>query len=176
MIYGEWVASLFGISVDPELIAERQQSMSCYVVTKQVDEAAIALSAVQDQLFLVDGDGNQYPDQEALDDALDRSTETGHWIYTPNAVSEPETRDDGAFIWLDTKGDTSAEMAATMVRIIVAELTNCGVTEAYLRPITASDLRQEDDEGPSIGRNDSEGGPPAGQTVDPYRLSSRPGS
>lgn len=125
------MTSFPGIEVDPNLLAERQESVSCFVVTEQKDEASAALLAVRERLFLVDGDGREYPNEEALMKAL---AQHGHHIYTPNAVSEPEARRDGVLIWLDTKGDTSAEMASTMISIIAEQLVRNGVEKANLRP------------------------------------------
>ncbi len=61
----------------------------------------------------------------------------GDSVYTPNFVSEVETRSDGACLWIDTKGGTDAAMAQTMLRIVTAELGRAGVTEAQVRLMTS---------------------------------------
>jgi hypothetical protein len=100
------------------------------VVTDTVERAADALLVVADRFMRVGESGTEYPPG---------STDPGS-DYTPNS-SDVSVDNDAAYVWADTKGGLTHEMAATMKRILVEELARVDVSamisEDY-RPVRGS--------------------------------------
>lgn len=97
----------------------------CFLVRyDDVDGAASALERIQDRLMCVDDEGTELSTTELW----------GGWPnYTPNCVFEVERREDGAEIFVDTKGGLSGPMRRTMLRILTTELRTTGLTAHVAR-------------------------------------------
>lgn len=88
------------------------------VVTVAVERAADALLVAADRFMNVGISGTEHRAAAPAD--LDDD-------YTPNS-SSVSADSEAAYVWADTKGGLSHEMAATMKRILVEELTRADVS------------------------------------------------
>jgi hypothetical protein len=106
--------------------AYRTQEMGAHVQGEPDEAVRRALIAASDRLMRVGDDGVEYPDAEtALDDG----------DYSPNYISQPERHPRGGWqFWMDCKGEVFPLMAATQLRILVAELRSAGVSGIRIGP------------------------------------------
>jgi hypothetical protein len=87
------------------------------VVTESVERAANALMVVAERFMYVGFSGTEYDPAGPID----------REDYTPN-TSRVHVDNEAAYVSADTKGWLSHEMAGTMKRILVEELTRAGVS------------------------------------------------
>lgn len=120
------------------LYEDRDEDMTVFIETDDVELAAQALEAATPRLSLVTFGGQEFETFEAWEAAVEENGDNFE-IWNANFVFDVERRRTGAFVVLDTKGGTTGAMGRTVVRIVVEELRRKGVTTARLRPVTGSD-------------------------------------
>ena len=105
------------------------------VDTETVELAADALLVAADRFMRVGFSGTEHGGDDPGDPGED---------YTPNS-SSVSADDAAAYLWADTKGGLSHEMAETMKRILVEELTRVGVSaliSADYNPMRGNDAER----------------------------------
>ena len=128
------------MTVREVLYQDRDEDMTVFVETDDVQLAAQALEAATPRLSLVTFAGQEFETFEAWQAAVDANGDSFE-IWNANFIFDVERRPTGAFVVLDTKGGTTGAMGRTVVRVIVEELLRKGVTTARLRPVVDSDFR-----------------------------------
>lgn len=104
------------------------------VATDSVERAADALLVVADRFMNVGHSGNEYVASSAADPG----------DYTPSS-SHVSADDEAAYVWADTQGGLTHEMAATMKRILVEELARVEVSaliSADYQPVRGTDAQR----------------------------------
>ena len=121
------------------LFEDRDDDMTVFVETADVELAAQALEAASPRLSLVTFGGQEYATFDAWQAAVEASGDSFE-TWNANFVFDVEKRPTGAFIMLDTKSSTTGAMGRTVVRIVAEELLRKGITSARLRPVRNSDF------------------------------------
>jgi hypothetical protein len=154
--YREWMARAIateyplpeapGIHVAPDTIRsvddddEYMTSVaSCFQVAEATDAVVAALAKASTRLSLVDERGREYASEEEIDSILDGPNALlrpdGELRFTVGWVSEPMLDDPrGPYLLTQGQDRVYGPMARTMIRIVVDELADAGVTEAHLGP------------------------------------------
>lgn len=117
---------------------DRDEDMTVFVETDEIDTAVAALEAVAPRLGLVTFDGHEYGSFEEWQEA-DLASGGSYETTNANFVFDVERRPTGAYIHLDTKGGVTGAMGRTVADIVAGELSRRGVRRAVLRPVTPSD-------------------------------------
>lgn len=105
------------------------------VVTDTVERAADALLVAADRFMRVGLSGTEHDAAGPADPDSD---------YTPNS-SSVSADNEAAYVWADTKGWLSHEMAATMKHILVEELARASVSalvSADYQPVRGTDAER----------------------------------
>jgi hypothetical protein len=99
-----------------------ETSPAFLVVSPDGDRACRALSRAADRFAGVTADGREVPDPEDED------------VYTPNYVSNVYISAAGALVYVDTKGELTAEMGGALLRVLAQELARAEVTALVTAP------------------------------------------
>lgn len=127
-----------GITAASEFLEDRDEGMSVFVETDEIEQAVAALEAATARLYLVTFDGHEYESEDAW---LAADEVSGGSFATTNAnyIDDVQQRPGGAYLVLDTKGIGTSAMGRTVVGIVTEELQRQGITRANLRPVRRSD-------------------------------------
>lgn len=103
------------------------------VLCDRPSSAAAALRNASRRFALVTADGRVFPDLTALEQAEPDNEDDWANYYSPNFISEIEFDGPHPYIWMDWKDNMAPRMARAMTHILIDELLDHGVTQAFIR-------------------------------------------
>jgi hypothetical protein len=112
---------------------------ACFQVAETSDAVVLALGRAAPRLTRIDERGREYAsDEEAMDVLYGENAPRrpdGEALFTTGWASDPLLDDPrGPYLLTNTPDHVFGPMARTMIRIVVDELVDAGVTEAHVGP------------------------------------------
>jgi len=158
--YREWMARAIGaeyprpeapgIHVAPDTVEPIDASdwdmspiSACFQVAETTDAVLTALGAASARLGRVDERGREYASDEELIELVHGPgtprRPDGEALLTSGWAGDPGLDDPrGPYVLTDTNGGMWGPMARTLIRIVVDELLDAGVTDAHIGPYRPS--------------------------------------